>query len=89
MSNSAKHNLPPGSLYAPIAQKISARANGEDVKDASTPEDFAKSLVNDTLSGSSGLVYRGKLATITKYITAFLPAGLLVSQSCTESYSHD
>ena len=87
MSNSAKHDLPAGSLYAPIARKVSARANGEDVKDAGTPEDFAKRLVNDTLSGTSGLVYRGKLATITKYISTFLPASRLVSQSCLGLYS--
>lgn len=78
MSNSTKHDLPAGSIYAPVAQHISGRANGEDVKDTSTPEDFAKRLVNDTLSGASGKVYRGKLATITKYISAFLPASTLV-----------
>ena len=78
MSNSTKHNLPAGSVYAPIAKNISERANGEDVKDTSTPEDFAKQLVNDTLGGASGKVYRGKLATVTKYISAFLPAGTLV-----------
>lgn len=82
MSNSAKYDLPAGSLYAPIAKYISARANGEEVKDAGPPEDFAKRLVNDILGGASGMVYRGKMATVAKYISAFLPAGILVSQSC-------
>ncbi|KAL8737127.1 MAG: hypothetical protein Q9181_001998 [Wetmoreana brouardii] len=79
MSNSTKHDLPVGSIYTPLASKISERANGEDVKDASTPEHFAKRLVTDTLGGASGKVYRGKLATITQFISTFLPTRTLVS----------
>ncbi|KAL8699429.1 MAG: hypothetical protein Q9201_006008 [Fulgogasparrea decipioides] len=79
MSNATKHDLPPASIYTPVANKVSERANGEDVKDTSTPEDFAKRLVNDTLSGASGKVYRGKLATITRFVSTFLPTGILVN----------
>jgi hypothetical protein len=78
MSNSAKHDLPAGSIYAPVRKNITERANGEDVKETTTPEDFAKRLVNDTLGGASGKVYRGKFATMTKYLSAFMPAGTLV-----------
>ncbi|KAL8692051.1 MAG: hypothetical protein Q9218_002837 [Villophora microphyllina] len=91
MSNSTKHDLPTGSIYTPVAHKVSERANGEDVKDASTPEDFAKRLVADALGGASGKVYRGKLATITRFISTFLPTGTLVSSSfpSTQLWSHD
>ena len=79
MSNSAKHDLPTGSIYAPVADKIAERANGEDVKDASTPTEFAKRLVNDILGGASGKVNRGRLASITPLISTFLPTSTLAS----------
>ena len=79
MSKSRKKELPGNSLYTPIANNIAARARGDDVKDASTAEDFAHGLVSDVLGGVSGHVYHGKLSTTTRILFPFLPAFIRVS----------
>lgn len=59
--NAPKHKLPPNSLYFPTQKQISKKAYGENVKSHSTPSNFAKILVGDTLNGASGLIYRGNM----------------------------
>lgn len=80
MTNSEKHDLPSGSLYAPVAEKIYERARGDDIKDQrSSSEDFAERLVRDVLGGATGKVYRGKFSSLTRFTTTFLPTSILVS----------
>lgn len=76
--NAPEHKLPPNSLYLPAQKQISERAHGEDVKSHSTPSQFAKNLVGDTLNGASGLIYRGNMSTTVRWMSAFMPTPLLV-----------
>lgn len=75
--NAPEHRLPPGSIYAPAAKPISMRARG-DVDDYSSPSDFASRLVTDVLNGTNGKTYRGKMATMAKYVSTYLPTFVLV-----------
>ena len=84
MTNSKKETLPPDSLYASIEHTITARARGDDVKNTSTPQDFAQRLVNDVISGATGHVYRGKLSSTMKLVTTWLQVSTLVSQWVTK-----
>lgn len=76
--NAPEHKLPSNSLYSPAQKQIAERASGEDVNSRSTPSEFAKSLVGDTLKGASGLIYRGKMSTTVRLMSAYMPTPLLV-----------
>ena len=80
MSNSRKEEPPTGSLYASIADKIATRARGEDIlKDAGSPQDFARQLLDQVLNGVNGYVYCGTYSTVTRILSRFMPAFILVS----------
>lgn len=79
-SNTPQMVLPKGSLYAPVAEKISERATGKDVQGRNcTPEVFARGLVGDLMGGASGKIYRGSMSTLMDVVTRYLPLWLVVS----------
>lgn len=79
-SNSPGHRLPPGSLYTPAAENISARATGTDIRvRMDPPEVFAKGLVGDLMNGASGKVYRGNLSSTMTCLAWALPSWIMVS----------
>lgn len=78
--NAPEHHLPANSRYKTAAKEVAARATGVDVAQHSTPEEFARELVGDILGGASGKVYRGKLASIVRYASTYLPTWLAVSE---------
>ena len=76
--NGPEHKLPSNSIYSPAQKQIAERASGEDVKSRSTASEFARDLVRDTLNGASGLIYRGKMSTMVRWMSAYMPTPLLV-----------
>ncbi|OCL05911.1 oxidoreductase [Glonium stellatum] len=76
-ANAPEHHLPPGSRYASAEKAIANRAAGKDVKQHSTPEEFARSLVSDVLGGASGKVYRGKMSTMVRVVSTYMPTFII------------
>lgn len=87
--NAPEHHLPPGSLYAKAEKEIASRATGVDVNQHSKREDFARALVGDIVGGANGLVYRGKMSSLVRMVTSYLPIAMIVSLSCSETTNLD
>ncbi|MCJ1394804.1 hypothetical protein MMC18_007684 [Xylographa bjoerkii] len=69
--------LPSNSVYLPIKTEVDAVANDRVLPTAMDVDVFAEKLVGDVLHGANGLVYRGKLATLSWFMSNFLPAWFL------------
>lgn len=77
--NSPEHQLPPNSLYAPVAARISDRAAGKDIKvQMDDPEVFARCLINDLMNGASGKIYRGNVSSTMGFLAWLLPTWAMV-----------
>lgn len=78
--NSPEHQLPPGSLYAPVAARIADRASGKDIKvRMDDPAGFAECLVKDLMKGVSGKIYRGNVSSTMGFLVWLLPSWVMVS----------
>ncbi|MCJ1402294.1 hypothetical protein MMC11_005514 [Xylographa trunciseda] len=78
-ANMPDFKLPSNSVYLPIKTEIDKVANGTDLPSAMDVDVFAKKLVGDVLGGANGLVYRGRLATLSWFLLKFLPVWALDS----------
>lgn len=81
MTNSYQRGLPEDSIYQPASKEITDRASGAEKIDRSSPEDFSQKLVKDVIGGSSGKVYRGKMASVSGFIATYVPSKTLVGCS--------
>ncbi|MCJ1381252.1 hypothetical protein MMC17_004361 [Xylographa soralifera] len=72
-ANMPDFKLPSDSLYLPVKKEINAVAGDKLPTTAMDVDVFAEKLVGDVLGGANGLVYRGKLATLSWFILKFLP----------------
>ncbi|KOC12387.1 oxidoreductase, short-chain dehydrogenase/reductase family [Aspergillus flavus AF70] len=72
-------NLPENSLYQKALPEIQTRGVGDEVSNKSTPADFAREVVKDVLGGAAGPVWRGSMASMVKFISRYMPTGILVS----------
>ncbi|KAE8153660.1 hypothetical protein BDV25DRAFT_168443 [Aspergillus avenaceus] len=70
--------LPPNSLYMGAAQDVQDWTDGKVVKDAMSPDDFAKRVVGDVLGGGSGTIWRGTGATVSRIVFSIFPSSLLM-----------
>ncbi|KAK9234250.1 hypothetical protein V1525DRAFT_350564 [Lipomyces kononenkoae] len=90
--NSPAHRLPSTSRYVSAEKSIAARARGEDIQDGMTGQKYAERVVNDILQGVYGKVWRGKLASVVRYSSIFLPTyildRLLLKGSGLETFPH-
>jgi len=78
-ANAPEHHLPEGSRYAPAEKEVAARATGNDVGAQNMPvDDYARSVVGDVLGGSTGRIFRGKMATMVRVVTTVFPTSLIV-----------
>ncbi|RAK96508.1 SDR family oxidoreductase [Aspergillus ibericus CBS 121593] len=66
-----------GSMYEGAKKEIVDMATGQVVKDAMAPSEYARRVVDDLLAGKSGLVWRGKMASITWFLTSFMPGWVM------------
>jgi 1-acylglycerone phosphate reductase len=78
MTNSYKQSLPEDSIYQPASKEITDRASGTEKLDTCSPEEFSQKLVKDVMGGSSGKVYRGKMASISSILSTYVPSKTLV-----------
>lgn len=79
MSNNPEIRLLPDSLYQKAEEYIAKRARGEDVSEKMNASVYANSVVKDILSGATGKVWRGGMASVVRVSTSVLPTSILVS----------
>ncbi|KAK9482080.1 hypothetical protein V1527DRAFT_477521 [Lipomyces starkeyi] len=75
--NTPEYKLPATSRYKPIEARIATRARGEDYQSRMNAQKYAHRVVNDVLQSASGKIYRGKMASIVRYASAYLPTFVL------------
>ncbi|KKK12379.1 hypothetical protein ARAM_006101 [Aspergillus rambellii] len=76
-ANTPKVDLPSDSLYRAASKEINDLATGVWVKDAPSPAEFAKNVVNEVLGGASGMIWKGKMASISWFLTTFMPTWVI------------
>lgn len=69
--------LPSNSLYRNIQQFIKDTDSGKLSPPGTDVNVFAEQLVGDVLKGKKGQVWRGKMAKMTKWVSAWVPWGML------------
>ncbi|PYH83329.1 NAD(P)-binding protein [Aspergillus uvarum CBS 121591] len=67
----------PGSMYEPATEGVRRMAAGDSVKDPMAPEEYARRVVDDLLAGKTGLVWRGRMASIGWFLTTWMPTWVL------------
>ncbi|KAL8720948.1 MAG: hypothetical protein Q9225_002275 [Loekoesia sp. 1 TL-2023] len=83
LANGKDFELPPASRYKSIESAVAARARGEDGVPRTQPSVYAEKVVADVLSGISCQIWRGSVASIIKFTSAWLPASVAVSFTST------
>jgi len=78
--NNPPFHLPVESLYRPIEHAIVDSDSGKHSPEG--PEGmnvnvFAEHLVADVLGGKTGQIWRGKMASMTRWVSTWVPWGLL------------
>ncbi|OJJ64554.1 hypothetical protein ASPSYDRAFT_26545 [Aspergillus sydowii CBS 593.65] len=76
-SNAPHDALPENSYYKMANEEIAVLASGEKfVGTAMPPAVYAEGVVNDVLSGYSGMTWRGKIASMGWFIYSYFPTWL-------------
>ena len=73
--------LPEKSIYKPIEGTIKSRAGGSDGVKRMPTDEYAKKVVDDLCSGSTGRRWYGTTAGTIKHAGMVIPQGLMVSKS--------
>ena len=76
-TNNPSFHLPADSLYKPIEQQIADTDAGNHSPPGTNTAVFADQLVNDVLKGGKGQLWRGKMADMTRWVSKWVPWGLL------------
>ena len=76
-SRTAPYQLPPSSIYRPIENIIADADAGKLNPDGSNVDAFATELVKDILGGTRGQIWKGKMASMSKFVTTWVPWRLL------------
>ena len=77
--NNRSVDLPQGSKYHAVKDKIDAIARWETGDRRTKVADFATMLADDVLGGKVGMTYRGSQASVARYASALMPISLMVS----------
>jgi 1-acylglycerone phosphate reductase len=77
-ANGASRILSPDSYYLPAQKQIAERAEGADVQSHMNVDEYASRVVGDILGGSTGRIWRGKMATMVRLVSMYMPAFLVV-----------
>lgn len=78
-TNSPEVELPPNSRYHGAIDQINDLRIGASVGSSMPASVYAKRVVNDVLRGTTGLTWRGKMASVGRTITSIFPTWLIVS----------
>jgi 1-acylglycerone phosphate reductase len=76
-NNTPPSALPAHSLYRPIEQYIQNSAQGKNSPKGTDVNVFAEQLVKDVLRGKKGQIWRGNMASMTKWVSSWVPWGIL------------
>lgn len=88
-TNSPEVELPPNSRYHGAAKQINDLRTGESVGSSMPASVYAKRVVDDVLRGTTGLTWRGKMASMGRTITSILPTWLVVSTLYSQKTGHE
>ncbi|KAH6655889.1 putative short-chain dehydrogenase/reductase [Truncatella angustata] len=75
-NNAGELQLPEDSYYQSVKGIISAQRQGEHKPGSQHRDAVAMSIVDDIVSGKSGNIWRGGLASVVRFLAAFMPAVL-------------
>ncbi|MCJ1384765.1 hypothetical protein MMC17_007883 [Xylographa soralifera] len=75
-SNNSNLGLPAGSLYKPIEQQIADINAGKHSPKGTDVNTLAKNVVDDILKGKKGQLWRGKMASMTSWVSMLVPWGM-------------
>lgn len=80
MTNNPEFKLPPGSLYAPVEKVMRTLSRGEDAssKMRSKAAEYAEKVVGDILKGTTGMIWRGNMATMVRFASLYAPDFMMV-----------
>lgn len=76
--NAHKPELPPNSLYSPIAARLADAAAGKSIGPSSPVEEFARDVVKAVDAGGSGLLWKGASAGSIWWASKLMPSFILV-----------
>lgn len=76
-TNNIVSTLPPNSLYRSVEQYIQDTASGKNAPKGTNATVFAENLVKDVLQGKKGKLWRGNMASMTKWASQCVPWGSL------------
>ncbi|KAF7511585.1 hypothetical protein GJ744_004173 [Endocarpon pusillum] len=76
-TNNIPSTLPPNSLYKSIEHYIQDTDSGKNVPKGTNAAVFAEHLVKDVLQGKKGQLWRGNMASMTKWASQCIPWGSL------------
>lgn len=76
--NSPEPVLPSTSRYHAAHERLKLLATSNEGSKRTKPSEFADAVVADVLAGATGKIWRGALATVTRYLPNILPTSVLV-----------
>lgn len=77
-TNSPRFELPEGSYYSSIMDRIGVFARGEQGHPEMEPKVYAEKVVGDVLGGAEGTIWRGAQSSTIRIAMAIIPTWLLV-----------
>lgn len=83
MTGASVADLPESSPYKvrSVEDAIAKMTSINDGIKRTPADEYAKLVVNDTLAGSSGRIWRGQMAGLVSFMSKFIPASIIVSPS--------
>lgn len=86
--NSPRLELPEGSYYSSIVDRIEIFARGEQGHPQMESKVYAEKVVGDVLGGAKETIWRGAQSTIVRIAMAVIPTWLLVRRDLTSDERH-
>lgn len=71
--------LASGSLYKPVESIVADAAAGRMNPKMTDVDVFAEQVAKDVLSGTNGPIWRGSMASASKFVASYVPKFILVS----------
>jgi short-subunit dehydrogenase len=78
-SNVPEFELPEGSYYEPVKEKLAASAQGKTDFKKTPVHVYADKVVKEMLAGREGRIWKGNVSTLMRWALALIPRPLVVS----------
>ncbi|KAF7588345.1 hypothetical protein BBP40_005873 [Aspergillus hancockii] len=76
-ANCANSDLPEDSLYTDASKEIDDVATGALLKNNMSASVYASRIVDDVIGGASGMIWRGKFATMDWFLSSYCPTWII------------